>query len=43
MQMAAINWHTLVSDIMHPVSLQCDMAAMQDSQEPSFDNLAASA
>ena len=26
MKMGVINWHTLVSDIMHPISLQCDMA-----------------
>ena len=39
--MGAINWHTLVSDIMDLYSVT--WLAMLDSQEPSFDNLAASA
>ena len=39
--MGAINWHTPLSDIMDPYSVT--WLAMLDSQEPSFDNLAASA
>ena len=39
--MGAINWHTLVSDIMD--LYRVTWLAMLDSQEPSFDNLAASA
>ena len=41
--MGARNWHTLVSNIMHPVSLiKCDMVWHAGPPKPCFDNLAAS-